>query len=91
MYKTNRCRSFFVSVKNKLNTKILKDSAKGCKVQERREQMSSPKLSKLIVNDRVRVAGDEEQIVKEVIKNQLNTFDKIPPMGLLWQQRNEQS
>ena len=53
--------------------------------------MSSPKLSKLIVNEGVRVAGDEEQIVKEVIKNQVNTFDKIPPMGLLWQQRNEQS
>ena len=51
----------------------------------------SVKVSKLIVNDGVRVAPDEEQIVKEILKNQLNTFDENTPMRLLWQQQYEQS
>ena len=51
----------------------------------------SVKVSKLIVNEGVRVAQDEEQIVKEVMKNQLNTFDENTPMRLLWQQQYEQS
>ena len=36
----------------------------------------SVKVPKLIVNEGVRVARDEEQKVKEIKKNQLNTFDK---------------
>lgn len=34
------------------------------------------KVPKLIVNERGRVAQNEKQIVKEMIKNQLNTFDE---------------
>ena len=51
----------------------------------------SVKVSKLIVNVGVRVARDEEQIVKEVMKDQVNTFDEDTPVGLLWQQQCEQS
>ena len=50
----------------------------------------SVKVSKLIVNEGVRVARDEEQIVKKVMKNQLNTFDENTPMRLLWQQQYKQ-
>ena len=41
----------------------------------------SVKVPKLIVNEGVRVARDEGQKVKEIKKNQLNTFDKKTPMG----------
>ena len=51
----------------------------------------SVKVSKLIVNEGVRVARDEEQIVKKVMKNQLNIFDENTPMRLLWQQQYKQS
>ena len=48
------------------------------------------KASKLIVNEGVKVARDEEQIVKKVMENQLNTFDENTLMGLLWQQQYQQ-
>ena len=41
----------------------------------------SVKVPKLIVNEGVRVARDEEQKVKEIKKNQLNKSDKKNPMG----------
>ena len=50
----------------------------------------SVKVPHLIANQGVKVARDEEQIVKEVMKNQLKTSDENTPMGLLQQQQYEQ-
>lgn len=43
----------------------------------------SVKVTHLIANEGVKVARDEEQIVKEAMKNELNTSGENTPMGLL--------